>query len=258
MDNLLTTTQFTGKFLVHLPRVDSTNNYAKEYMSKTSPKDGAVILADEQYAGRGQSGNSWESDPLKNLTFSIIYRTDFLPASDQFYLNMAISLGLAEAIQASLTKEDTISVKWPNDLYVRDRKIAGILIENIVSGANLSWSIIGIGLNINQEIFSDDVWATSLFLENRVEADRFNVLKNILERVEFYYLELRSGNLERLKKNYLDVLYHFNEWHSFSDQAGKFEGKITGVNTYGNLIVETATGIREYGMKEIKFERPAN
>jgi BirA family biotin operon repressor/biotin-[acetyl-CoA-carboxylase] ligase len=234
--------------------VDSTNNYAKEYMAKTSPKDGSVILADEQYAGRGQSGNAWDAEPMKNLTFSIIYHTGFLSASEQFYLNMAVSLGLQESVEACLVHKHDTLIKWPNDIYVKNLKIAGVLIENIIQGAHLSKSVIGIGLNVNQEFFPASILATSLLLENDGTMDRIVVLKKILERIEYYFLELRNGYTERLKKAYLGKLYRIHEWHSYSDKNGIFRGKITGISQYGNLLVETDNGIREYGMKEIQFE----
>ena len=136
MEIKVNNTFFTGKFLLHLPSVDSTNNYAKNYIAKSSPIDGTVILADEQFAGRGQSGNIWLSEAGKNLTFSIIYQTSFLLATEQFYLNMAISLGISAALASILLPDSDLSVKikWPNDIYVQNKKIAGILIENTISG----------------------------------------------------------------------------------------------------------------------------
>ena len=140
---------FTGKFLIHLPSVGSTNDYAKSYMAITSPIDGTVILADEQLAGRGQSGNSWISQSNENLTFSLIYHTSFLNATEQFYLNMAVCLGIWSMVNRH--EEKDITIKWPNDIYVKDKKIAGILIENTISGMQLKYSVIGIGLNVNHQ-----------------------------------------------------------------------------------------------------------
>jgi BirA family transcriptional regulator, biotin operon repressor / biotin---[acetyl-CoA-carboxylase] ligase len=255
---LLTNTDFTGKFLLHLQRVDSTNNYAKDYMAKTNPKDGSVILADEQYAGRGQAGAAWEAEPLQNLTFSIIYHTDFLPAASQFYLNMAISLGLCRAVEDSLHSAEPASrevcIKWPNDIYVKNNKIAGILIENIIQGTHLSKSIIGIGLNVNQASFPGSMPATSLKLETGTSHERLEILKRVLEHVERHFRMLKTGgNTENLQKNYLGHLYRFGEWHTYADSRGQFRGCIRGVNNYGKLQVETESGIREFGMKEIEY-----
>ncbi|HPH88516.1 MAG TPA: biotin--[acetyl-CoA-carboxylase] ligase, partial [Chitinophagales bacterium] len=149
---------------MHLPSVDSTNTYAKSLIAKSSPIDGTVILADEQFAGRGQSGNVWQSEAGKNLTFSIIYQTSFLLATEQFYLNMAVSLGIWSMVNSKLSIEKnkeltihdsrfTTKIKWPNDIYVNNQKIAGILIENTISGMHLKHSVIGVGLNVNQEQF---------------------------------------------------------------------------------------------------------
>jgi BirA family biotin operon repressor/biotin-[acetyl-CoA-carboxylase] ligase len=177
-------TFFTGKFLIHLPSIDSTNNYAKEYIAKSSPIDGTVILADEQYAGRGQTGNVWLSEPNKNLTFSLIYHTSFLLATEQFYLNMAVSLGIWSTVSNQLS---TVKIKWPNDIYVNHQKIAGILIENTISGMYLKYSVIGIGLNVNQDTFPTDVPATSLKCLTGQELDRQSVLNKLLNAVEGYF-----------------------------------------------------------------------
>jgi BirA family biotin operon repressor/biotin-[acetyl-CoA-carboxylase] ligase len=226
-------------------------------MAKTNPKDGSVILADEQYAGRGQAGSSWEAEPLHNLTFSIIYQTDFLPAASQFYLNMAVSLGLCKAVEACLLPVEPgsrkVCIKWPNDIYVKNLKIAGILIENTIQGMQLSQSVIGIGFNVNQEHFPENIHATSLKLKTGAGSDRLEVLKRVLENIEYHYLQLKAGNWEVLKKEYLTKLYRSREWHFFTDQHGEFRGRIVDVNDHGKLLVETESGIREFGMKEIEY-----
>lgn len=252
---MLTNTDFTGKFLVHLRAVDSTNDHAKAYLSKTTPKDGSVILADEQYAGRGQAGADWMAEPGKNLTFSIIYFTDFLPAAAQFGLSMAVALGLSEAVAACLNAEiaAAVRIKWPNDIYVKDEKLAGILIENVIQGERLSKSIIGIGLNVNQLSFPDGLHAASLARLCGHELDKLAVLRRVLEQVEKRYLQLKREGAEAIRADYLARLYRFGEWYTYSDAQGKFTGRITGVNVYGHLLVETETGTREFGMKEIAY-----
>lgn len=250
MEIKVNNTFFTGKFLIHLPSIDSTNNYAKEYIAKSSPIDGTVILADEQYAGRGQTGNVWLSEPNKNLTFSLICHTSFLLATEQFYLNMAVSLGIWSMVSNQLS---TVKIKWPNDIYVNHQKIAGILIENTISGMHLKYSVIGIGLNVNQDTFPMEVPATSLKCLTGQELDRQSVLNKLLNAVEGYFLLLKERKFERLKTEYVENLYRYNVFASFKKDDVIFEGKIIGVEEAGRLLVETAAGIQKYGFKEISF-----
>ena len=268
MEIKVNNTFFTGKFLLHLPSVDSTNNYAKELLAKSSPIDGTVILADEQYAGRGQAGNVWQSDANKNLTFSIIYRTDFLLATEQFYLSMAVSLGIKYAVNSMLsmqnddnsilnTKKLLTSIKWPNDIYVENKKIAGILIENTISGMHLKYSIIGIGLNVHQDNFPTTINATSLKLISSDEVNKMDVLSAVLSSIEKYFLWLKERKYEKLKQAYLTQLFRFNEFAIFKKENKLFEGKIIDVDSIGNLIVERKNGteifIEKFGFKEISF-----
>jgi BirA family biotin operon repressor/biotin-[acetyl-CoA-carboxylase] ligase len=252
-------TFFTGKFLLHLPSVDSTNNYAKQHLAKSSPIDGTVILADEQFAGRGQAGNVWQSEPNKNLTFSIIYQTSFLQATEQFYLSMAVSLGIKHAIHSIIQKfsNSITKIKWPNDIYVGNKKIAGILIENTISGMHLKDSVIGIGLNVNQENFPEEINATSLKVLLKNEMKKTEILNEILVFVEKYFLLLKERKFERIKKEYLENIFRYNETAFFKKEEQIFEGKITDVDVTGNLIIETQNGSgsseRKFGFKEISF-----
>lgn len=268
METNVNNTFFTGKFLLHLPSVDSTNNYAKELVAKSSPIDGTVILADEQYAGRGQAGNVWQSDANKNLTFSIVYRTDFLLATEQFYLSMAVSLGIKYAVNSILSKQHDnnciqhtkkllTSIKWPNDIYVDNKKIAGILMENTISGMHLKYSVIGIGLNINQENFSTTIHATSFKNIFGNEVNKNEIFNAVLVSVERYFLLLKERKLDRLKREYLEHLFRYNLFSVFKKNELEFEGKIIDVDKNGNLIMEIKNGvdttIEKFGFKEISF-----
>jgi len=251
-----------------LPSVDSTNNYAKELLAKSSPIDGTVILADEQYAGRGQASNVWQSDANKNLTFSIIYRTDFLLATEQFYLSMAVSLGIKYAVNSMLsiqngdnrilhTKKLHTSIKWPNDIYVDSKKIAGILIENTISGIHLKYSVIGIGLNVNQSLFENNINATGLSLVLEKEMNKIDVLNQLLVSIEKYFFLLKERKFVQLKSDYVENLFRYNISTSFKKKDVEFEGKIIDVDEYGNLVIETQNGSEiseeKFGFKEISF-----
>ena len=145
-----------GNNHIRLNRVNSTNKYAVEMIAKSKPIEGTVISASFQYEGRGQIGRFWESEAEKNITCSTILRPDFLEASDQFQLNIAISLALHDFISHFLDNKD-VKIKWPNDIYVGDKKIAGILLQNSLIGKKVNSTIVGTGININQTEFSGDV-----------------------------------------------------------------------------------------------------
>lgn len=262
MEIIINNTFFTGKFLIHLPSVDSTNTYAKEHLSKSTPIDGTVILADEQYAGRGQAGNIWQSTPDENLTFSIIYKTDFLQAAAQFGLNMAISLGIRTAVAEIIGQQGrqhmNVSIKWPNDIYIDDKKVAGILIENTISGMYLKHSIIGIGLNVNQQDFAELTRATSLRRELDKSMERISVLKEVLTAIERYFFLLKEGKTALLKSAYISHLYRYNEMAAFEKDHLSLQGCIKDVSPTGLLIMDVmqedgSLQEMQFAFKEIAF-----
>jgi BirA family transcriptional regulator, biotin operon repressor / biotin---[acetyl-CoA-carboxylase] ligase len=229
-------------------------------MSKSSPIDGTVILADEQYAGRGQTGNVWLSEPNLNLTFSVIYQTAFLRATEQFYLNMAVSLGIWSVVNAQLmlltvdNQPSTVKIKWPNDIFVNDRKIAGILIENTISGMNLKNSVIGIGLNVNQVNFPEGIKATSLKNEIYSVADRNELLNLLLSLIEGYFLQLKERKFEYIKNEYVKKLYRKEESSNYRTKDGEnFTGKIIDVDESGKLKISMENEIRYFNFKEVEY-----
>ena len=147
-------TLFIGKFSFHLSSIDSTNKFAHNLISKTNPIEGTAIRADEQTAGRGQFGSKWQANPRENITISIILCPKFLLVKQQFLLNAAMALGVYDFINEIIGYSSELTIKWPNDIYVGNQKIAGILIENSIQQDVINNSIIGIGLNINQKTFS--------------------------------------------------------------------------------------------------------
>ena len=182
-------TLFTGQNIIEIASVDSTNNYIKNLLTTERPSEGTIVLAHTQSAGRGQMGNIWASEPGKNLTVSYVFYPSFLEATKQFYLNMAVALAVKDCCELLL--DDEVRIKWPNDIYYCDKKIAGILIENSISGSNLTSSIVGIGLNVNQAEFHPSLPnPSSLKLikgKNFVVLDVLNQLSHFLEK---YYLQL--------------------------------------------------------------------
>jgi BirA family biotin operon repressor/biotin-[acetyl-CoA-carboxylase] ligase len=221
-------------------------------MEKTDMEEGTVIFAGFQTRGKGHMGNSWESEPGKNLLMSILFLPDFLEPQYQFYLSMVISLALKEVVGA-YCKETKI--KWPNDLYVRNRKIAGLLIENQVQGGIIEKSIAGIGLNVNQENFSVNIPdPTSLCLETGCHFDMTKLLDGLMERIEVWYNLLLRDEREIIQRKYTDSLYGLEEIREYSSGREIFKARIKGTEPTGELVLETQEGkIRRFGFKEVEF-----
>ena len=241
-----------GSQHIHLKRVNSTNKYATDMVSKSKPVEGTVISAAFQYEGRGQIGRFWESEASKNITCSTILRPMFLEARYQFQLNMAISIAVADTVRHYIDK--TISVKWPNDIYVDDKKIAGILIQNTLKGKTIDTSVIGIGININQEKFSDDIPnPTSLKLESEQEVELADVFTQLFENLNLQYARLKNDNQE-LEIEYLDRLYRKDIPSQFIlENDVESQGIIRGIDDTGQLIVEIDAAQKHFGFREIKF-----
>ncbi|GAA4401993.1 biotin--[acetyl-CoA-carboxylase] ligase [Nibrella viscosa] len=252
MHKIYPKTLFVGQNFEYLPTCQSTNDVAADSISRSEPEEGLVILTDHQTAGRGQRGNHWEAQAGQNLTFSLILRPFFLNATEQFWLNMAISLGIADALEP-LTGA-MLRIKWPNDIYLDNQKLGGILIENTLQGYSIAWSVIGIGLNINQTQFRFPT-ATSLLQRFPVEEEynRPALLTTVLERLEQRYLQLRTGQLALLKASYLQRLFRYQEEHDFVAHNERFRGSIVGVDATGRLAVQTGDTLRYFGFKEVEF-----
>lgn len=223
-------------------------------MSNSAPlPEGTVIMADHQFAGRGQQENSWYAEAGLNLTFSIYLSPSFLPVDRQFLLNMAISVGTRDALAVFLG--DQLKVKWPNDLYYESQKLGGILIENILSGSKYKASIIGIGINVNQRIFNPALLnkATSVGKILQRDVNLIELLDLICCHIEGQYLKLKSGNLNNLQQNYLSGLYKFKQSGLYRHLGETFEGKITDVTETGLLVIQSGHTEKQYNFKEVEF-----
>jgi BirA family biotin operon repressor/biotin-[acetyl-CoA-carboxylase] ligase len=242
--------------IIWFDSIDSTNKEAIRRIGTAN--DFTVISSVYQTSGRGQKGTSWESAPGKNLTFSIILKPDGLKAENQFIISQIIALGVA-----SYLKKTGIGakIKWPNDIYVGDKKICGILIENFVEGANLSASIAGIGLNINQEIFESDAPnPTSVKIITGMEKDLKSELESLVSSIyDIYYpyKSFGSGNLsEKISHQYHESLYRLDEFHTYEEtpEGRRFRGRIIGISSKACLIIEKEdSSTSEYAFKEIKY-----
>ncbi|TAH02630.1 MAG: biotin--[acetyl-CoA-carboxylase] ligase [Sphingobacteriales bacterium] len=244
-------TRFVGYNLVKLLKVDSTNNYLKILLANTTPLPrGTVIMADEQFAGRGQVNQKWISQAGKNLTFSIYLAPHFLDAAQQFKLNQAITLGITDCLIKILG--NNCKIKWPNDIYFNNDKIGGILIENTVRGQKISESVIGIGLNVNQTVFDEDLKnANSLTNILGVDFDLMTLLSEILLAIETRYFELEIAN--NLDSLFISRLFRLNKLCQFNNGKQIFDAAIVGVSQTGLLILETDIGQQQYNLKEVEL-----
>lgn len=249
MYKIYTETLFVGKETIFLPVCHSTNTELNQLLKKQEKVfEGTVVITDSQTAGRGQVGNSWEAELGKNLTFSVLFYPSFLSSKDQFFLPIFTSLAIVEALK----EYGCFSIKWPNDIYIENKKLGGILIENNLHGQVIEHSIVGIGLNINQEFFKEKkAVSLKMILQNDLSLEI--VLKNILESLEQYYLVLKSGNQDFLKKRYLSYLYKYEQLHFFKIKEEIVEGIIKGIDENGKLIVQINGKLNSYGIKEISF-----
>lgn len=244
--------------IVHLLEVDSTNRYVRDEAAALWQNRGtcdfAVVTAWLQTAGRGQRGNTWNSNAGENLLFSILARPgETLQVSKQFILSQAVALSIHDAMKCYGI--DT-RLKWPNDIYAGNRKLAGILLELDYSGAFVEQAIIGIGLNVNQENFPPmDRTPVSMKILREREFDLDDVLVTTLNSFEKYYNKLREGNTAIIAEDYSKLLLGIGVQHTFIDRNGHFEAVIQGVESDGHLILRRNDGSTgRYAFKEVEME----
>lgn len=242
--------------IVHIDETDSTNRWLREHHSNATlskreqqrdgSQDAVAVVADYQTAGRGQGDNRWESERGKNLLFSLLIHPEGIPANKQFFISMAVSLAIMEALGQHI---GDLSIKWPNDIYWRNGKIGGILIEHTLHGLMIRDSIIGVGLNINQRTFrSDAPNPVSLWQICEHETDREQLLQDILHYFEKYLTE------QELKGLYIPQLYRRKGFHPYADEQGAFMAEIVDVEDDGHLLLRDESGcMRRYAFKEVTF-----
>ena len=244
--------------IVHLLEVDSTNRYVRDEAAalwkNRGTGDFAVVTAGHQTAGRGQRGNTWNSNAGENLLFSLLVRPgETLEVSKQFLLSQAVALSIHDAMKCYGV--DT-RLKWPNDIYAGNRKLAGILLELDYSGAFVEQAIIGIGLNVNQENFPPmDRKPVSMKMLREHDFILDDVLATILDLFEHYYTEMRFGNRDAIAAEYKRVLLGMNERHTFFDRDGHFDAVIQDVESDGHLILRRNDGSTgRYAFKEVEMK----
>jgi BirA family biotin operon repressor/biotin-[acetyl-CoA-carboxylase] ligase len=245
-------TLFVGQFLVFMPECHSTNSEMLRRLETEDLPEGAVLITDHQTAGRGQRGNTWQTEPGLNFTFSLLFKPSFLQVKDQFLLSMAVALAVRDYVAAQVS--EPVQIKWPNDILVAGKKIGGILIENQLVKQVIGSAVVGIGLNVNQERFPVAT-ATSLKSVTGHHQPLEQHLPLLLSSLEAWYLKLRERKNDVIREAYREQLYWRGEHHVFADATGEFEGVIEGVAESGRLAISTANGPRSFDIKEIRYIR---
>lgn len=233
----------------------STNAYTHTLLSKIKPVEGTVISTFHQTDGRGQIGSKWESAPDKNISLSLVLYPNFLAAKDQFQLNIFVSLAVFDFVKNCLP-DLPVSIKWPNDIYVGDKKIAGILIQNSLINTQIHSTVAGIGININQTAFvTNPPNPTSLKLESCQVFNLEALIVSLCEFLEQRYLQLKAGKIVPLKQAYLHQLYRFGIPANYQRNSGEtFEGTITGIDEIGRLKMEVEGRPEVFDLKELRYE----
>lgn len=237
--------------IIKLDEVASTNTYLDVSDNNKELPEGSVVVAHTQTAGRGQRGNSWEASPGKNLTFSYLLRPRHIAPNEQFILSQAVVLAIADVLSHYT---DHISVKWPNDVYYKDSKIGGILIEHQLSGMSITRTIVGIGLNINQEKFESNAPnPISLTQITGVQYNTETILLQILDATSHRYAMSRNDRA-KLQADYASLLYRKDGLHLYKDNLGEFYATIKEVQPDGHLILtDSDKRNRCYAFKEVAF-----
>jgi BirA family biotin operon repressor/biotin-[acetyl-CoA-carboxylase] ligase len=259
--------------IIHIDETDSTNRWLRENMQTFSPltpadssrdsgEKAVTVVTEYQTAGRGCGSNTWESERGKNLTFSVLLHPTEIPADCQFRISEAVSVAICETLERCFcplspkdsspdSGEQKVTIKWPNDIYVGDKKICGILIENQLRGRLISDSIVGIGLNVNQTVFrSDAPNPVSIAQLTGHEEDREALLQAFHQRLSVT-MEMEP---EALMEAYRSRLYRREGFYKFSDCRGEFEAKVMNVLDDGRLVLlDTEGTARMYAFKEVRF-----
>jgi len=225
-----------GKEWEVLPTVDSTNNFARSKVASGPIHEGMVIQAMHQTEGRGQQSKQWNSAAGQNALFTLILKPEFLDLRKISFLNFAVAVACRDAI-ARILPDSEVLIKWPNDIYIEDSKICGILIENALA-EKARYSLIGIGLNVNQIHFPEELHhAISLKMISGLDFNIEQVIHTFLEELERYYNELkRHPGLQRIRETYISHMYQLHEVLPFHHESDTYLAQLVGVDPLGRIV----------------------
>lgn len=239
--------------IIKLDAIDSTNSYLRQLSTKAPIEDYTVVVAEVQTEGRGQMGTVWQAQRSKNLMCSVFVDVSFLDIEANFYISMAASLAISKTLKQFQLQQ--LNVKWPNDILAGQKKISGILIENVIKNNKLQASIIGIGVNVNQVQFPNLPNATSMLIQSGRTYPVDEVLHHVIEALECEINRLKAGEFAQVKREYQHALFRNNKPSTFKDNQGQlFSGYIKGVTTAGHLkVLVEDDEIREFQLKEVEL-----
>lgn len=251
-------TKIIGKQILFFNEIDSTNVFLLANEDTTNFEDGCIVYTNFQHKGKGYATNTWQSQNGKNALFSILLRPLFLPISEQFIINKLICISIVKALK-SITNKD-FSIKWPNDIYYKNYKIAGILIQNVLKANKLDKMVLGIGLNVNQTVFDEKLPnPTSLKLIDGANFEIKTIIKEIALQFDLLYYKLKNNIIFKIDSIYDGLLFNKNKYCLFKKPVKNdfelFKGKIIGIDSIGKLKIEKEDGSVElFGFKEVEFE----
>lgn len=240
-----------GNRIIQLEEIDSTNTYLQGIANKHDSHEGLVVVAKSQIVGKGQRGNVWQTEQGKNLTFSLLLKPN-IKIDEQFLLSQLVALGVADFLK-TLTSL-SVQIKWPNDILLNGKKVAGILIENTLTSQLIGNCIVGIGLNVNQEHFDDLPFATSLKKELKQTFDLDKLLTELLTCIEVRYLQLKSGKIALLQQHYLGNLLGYDQPLQYQIADQTLIGVIKGVSKMGKLQLQINLQLHEFDLKEVRLK----
>ena len=239
--------------IYHIVETDSTSSEMRRRISDAQVTDPSMLVAEYQTAGRGQGGNRWESEAGKNLLFSVFAQPKALDVREQYYLSMAVSVAVVGVLRTYVPET---KVKWPNDIYVGDRKMAGILIENTLRGMMIGQTIVGMGLNVNQTEFSSSLPnPVSLKSLTGVDSDILIIAQQLGEAIQKAITRVDCKDYANILDDYMAILYRNDgNYYPYSDADGDFEARIVCVEPDGHIhLMDRETRERRYTFKEVEF-----
>lgn len=239
--------------IIKLSAIDSTNNYLKELSTNKTLEDATVVVTDYQTNGRGQMGTTWRSEPSKNLICSVLKDVSWLGVDKSFYISMAVSLAIVKTLDRFFIPK--LHIKWPNDILSENKKLCGVLIENVIKLNQLKETIIGIGLNVNQTDFTGLPKASSLHLIMGPVFDKDEILQALILDLNYYFTLLKNEKDEELKVAYQNLMFRKDKPSTFKNTEGfMFSGYIKGVSNSGNLQVLLEDEVlKEFDLKQIQL-----
>ncbi len=252
-------TLLIGQDLERHGSLDSTNSEMLRRAKEEELAEGKLILAEEQVQGRGQRGLGWESEKGSDLTFSVLLYPQHLPAEEQFDLSRAVTLGIAETVMyLHPAINDLIRIKWPNDVLIGDRKLAGVLIENSVQRGHIASSVVGVGFDLHTTEREERLGTTSLESATGLRVSLEEMLERLCKGIERRYLQLQEGDVKGIRGSFTERCYLLGKWATFADEKQEFIARVREVDPSGRLVIEQRDGREErYAVKELTFRGPA-